>query len=115
MANEFEDFIQRGQRLQKAVEDVMGKLSTKEDRVDIAGGIVHLPAEFNQVARLANQAGLEGFEIIDVEYGVDIDALAGVHRIHASPCTEACAQLAQEWPDDIPVRVVLRYRRKEPA
>ena len=45
------------------------------DRVDLHGGIVHLPAEFREVARLANKAGLEGWQFVDAEIGVDLDAM----------------------------------------
>ena len=46
----------------------------RTDRVELHGGIVHLPAEFREVARLANQAGLEGWKFVDAEYGLDIAA-----------------------------------------
>lgn len=45
---------------------------TKTDRVELKGGVVHLPAEFREVAQKANLAGLEGWRISDVEYGLDI-------------------------------------------
>lgn len=44
------------------------------DRVEMLTGIVHLPAEFREVARFANAAGRDGFEVADVETGVDLKA-----------------------------------------
>jgi hypothetical protein len=44
------------------------------DQVPLEAGVVHLPAEFREVARLANKAGLEGYEFIDAETGIDADA-----------------------------------------
>jgi hypothetical protein len=46
----------------------------RKDRVEIKAGVVRLPEEFREVARLANRAGLEGFEVADVEYGLDLEA-----------------------------------------
>jgi len=43
------------------------------DRVEIQGGIIHLPAEFREVALLANAAGLEGWKLVDAEYGLDAE------------------------------------------
>jgi hypothetical protein len=42
----------------------------KTDRVTMQPGIVHLPAEFREVARLANEAGLAGIRFAGLEYGV---------------------------------------------
>jgi hypothetical protein len=45
----------------------------RKDVVTLKGGVAHLPAEFREVAVLANQAGLAGLELVDVEYGIDVD------------------------------------------
>lgn len=47
----------------------------RKDRVEIQGGVVHLPEEFRQVARLANQAGLEGWQVESVDYGLDLEKI----------------------------------------
>ena len=53
----------------------------KRDRVELHPGVAQLPEEFREVARLANQAGLEGFEVAEVEYGFDLEAARdGVFR-----------------------------------
>jgi hypothetical protein len=41
------------------------------DEIEINPGMVSLPEEFRQVARSANAAGLAGFEIENVDYGID--------------------------------------------
>ena len=46
----------------------------RTDRVPLEGCIVHLPAEFREVARLANQAGLEGWKFVDAEMKLDVAA-----------------------------------------
>lgn len=70
--------------------------STRRDQVEHQGGIVHLPAEFREVARLANRAGIDGFEFVDAFVGIDVDA----------------AQVARE-----PIRsfITITYRRNEAA
>jgi hypothetical protein len=47
----------------------------RKDRVAVPGGVVHLAEIFRQVARLANKAGLEGWEVAAVDYGLDLDAI----------------------------------------
>ena len=42
------------------------------DHVPLKAGIDHLPDAFREVARLANQAGLEGYRYLDAEVGIDI-------------------------------------------
>jgi hypothetical protein len=51
----------------------------KTDRVTMQGGIAHLPAEFRDVARLANEAGLAGIRLADLEYGVTAALWRGGH------------------------------------
>lgn len=54
-------------------------VAPRKDRVERKGGIIHLNAEFRQVAQLANRAGLEGYEVADVDVGMDlVSALARV-------------------------------------
>lgn len=43
------------------------------DRVELHAGIVHLPAEVREVARLANQAGLEGYRFVNADFGMHTD------------------------------------------
>jgi hypothetical protein len=51
------------------------------DRIEMPGGITHLPADFREVARLANLAGIEGYRVQDVEVGIDPQAaIAGEFR-----------------------------------
>jgi len=47
----------------------------RTDCVELEGGVAHLPAEFRAVARLANQAGLEGWKYLDLDYGLDLEAV----------------------------------------
>ena len=56
----------------REVEAVAG---ARVDRVEMLGGVYHLPAEFREVARLANRAGLEGYEVAEIEVGLDLDLL----------------------------------------
>lgn len=44
------------------------------DRVEMLGGVTHQPAELREVARLANLAGLDGFEVAGIEIGIDREA-----------------------------------------
>lgn len=52
----------------------MSPLELPRDRVEIPAGICHLPAVLRDIARLANQAGLKGFEVADVDVGLDAEA-----------------------------------------
>lgn len=53
------------------------------DRVEMLPGVVHLPAEFREVARLANLAGRDGFEVADLEIGMDVEAdLKGERHVY---------------------------------
>jgi hypothetical protein len=56
--------------------------TTRTERVEMKGGVVNLPAEFREVARRANRAGLEGYEMVDAEIGIDIEE---AQRILAHP------------------------------
>jgi hypothetical protein len=42
----------------------------KQDRVTMEPGVVRLPDEFREVARLSNEAGLAGIRFADLQYGV---------------------------------------------
>jgi hypothetical protein len=55
----------------------------REDSVEMLGGTAHLPEEFRQVARLANQAGLEGLTLVDVDYGIDTPKSLEALEFHA--------------------------------
>ena len=66
----------------------------RTDRVEMQGGVVHLPAEFREVARLANAAGLEGLEFVDAEFGLDV----------------AAAMAGDGFP---PSRILLTYKPRE--
>jgi len=68
----------------------------RTDRVEIQGGLIHLPAEFREVAALANRAGIESFEFADAEYDIQ--------------CPEPDPD--PEWPR---VYLVLTYRRRNHA
>ncbi len=48
--------------------------SDRIDRVELHGGVAHLPAEFREIARLANDAGMAGHEFLDAEVGMEIPA-----------------------------------------
>ncbi len=50
----------------------------RKDRIPMQGGITHLPAEFREVARLANQAGLEGYKFESLKIGIDTENLPAV-------------------------------------
>jgi hypothetical protein len=73
------------------------------DEIEMKAGIVHLPDEFRQVARAANAAGLAGFEVADVEYGMDTAA--------ARQLLDKCEPSMGEEIPRIPVRIKLSYRR----
>jgi len=47
------------------------------------GGVVHLPEEFRQVARLANAAGLRGLEVTKVDYGLDVEKSIAAEALRA--------------------------------
>jgi hypothetical protein len=57
----------------------------KKDQVQVHAVIVSvwLPAEFRKVARLANKAGLEGYEVVGVDYGLDMEAIREKGVLHA--------------------------------
>jgi hypothetical protein len=71
----------------------------RTDRVEHQGGVAHLPAEFREVARLANRAGLDGYEFVDAEVGVDLE--------------EARAALMSSSPAFPLVRIVITYRKTD--
>ena len=72
-----------------------------QDRVLISAGISETPANFREVARLANLAGLDGREIVDVEYGIDPFEFAG--QVRAGSLTDALT---------LPVYVKIVYRQR---
>jgi hypothetical protein len=74
-------------------------VSERKDRVDLQGGVVHLPAEYREVARKANQAGLEGYQYVDLEYGIDLQAAIDL-RFDSDDSFRK-----------IPVRVEISYRK----
>jgi len=45
------------------------------DEIEMQGGITHLPAEFREVAKKANAAGLAGFEVVGTEIGTDWESI----------------------------------------
>ncbi len=51
------------------------------DRIEVSAGLVHLPEEFRKVARAANDAGLLGYRVKDVSYGIDTAPGRSVHSI----------------------------------
>lgn len=76
---------------------------TRKDRIEISTGLIHLPEHFRQIARLANRAGLDGFEFVDAEYGIDLDeALDFISRKGSEPAD-----------DSITLRVLITYRKLE--
>ena len=83
--------------------------NARTDRVEMQGGIVHLPAEFvREVARLANRAGLEGFEVADVECGLHLDAIKALSE---RPAPEIEARLDDlPWPKS---RILITYKRRD--
>lgn len=46
------------------------------DRVEVIAGVTNISAQIRDVARLANAAGLDGFEVAGVEIGIDRESLA---------------------------------------
>jgi len=62
---------------QSAAANALVRELRRGDRVEMLGGVVHLPAEFREVARLANKAGLDGYEVVDVEVGMDVEGMRG--------------------------------------
>jgi hypothetical protein len=81
---------------------------TRKDRVEMQGGIVHLPAEFREVARLANRAGLEGYEFVDAECGLDLDAIKALSERPAAEIEAALDHLP--YPKS---RIEITYRKPE--
>lgn len=66
----------------------------RKDRIVLQPGTVHLPAEFREVAEKANKAGLEGYAVQDVFYGIDVDqARQGVDSIES--CVSITYQSAE--------------------
>jgi hypothetical protein len=80
-------------------------MSGRKDSVEMEGGITHLPAEFREVARLANRAGLDGFEIEDVDCGLDMDA---IHAIANAPDASKMGTPELPWPT---ARILITYRQ----
>jgi hypothetical protein len=84
-------------------------VSERKDSVEMQGGITHLPAEFREVARLANRAGLDGYEVVDVEWGVDLDeALKAIAEI--SPLDDVYLGREMPWPKS---RILITYAQME--
>jgi hypothetical protein len=70
------------------------------DEIEVKPGVVHLPKQFYQVAKAANAAGLAGFEVYDLDFGVDRDA-AREELLHPSG----------DEGFNLPCRIKLSYRR----
>lgn len=53
------------------------------DRVEVIAGVTNISAQIRDVARLANSAGLDGFEVADIETGLDTElAKVGEWRVY---------------------------------
>jgi hypothetical protein len=72
-------------------------MSDRSDHVELQAGSVHMPAAFREVARLANQAGLEGYRLVDADVGIDTEKW---------DCMEAAS---------IQSRVLITYEKVTPA
>jgi hypothetical protein len=70
--------------------------------IPVPGGITHLPDVFRQVAKSANVSGLNGFELIDVECCLDVEA---TKRYLADPTCDRRGPM--------PACVRLTYRRDD--
>lgn len=76
----------------------------RTDRVELKGGVANLPAEFREVARLANVAGLEGYELVDAEIGLDVEE---ARRVLAHPSFDSRMDAMN---DGLKSRMTLTYR-----
>ena len=76
----------------------------RRDYIEHQGGVVHLQGEFREVARLANRAGLNGYEVVDVELGLDIEEVRAA--LAASPGVSPT-------PAFPPSRILITYRKLE--
>lgn len=70
----------------------------RTDTIEIQAGIAHLPEEFREIARKANQAGLEGWKFVTADYGLD-SRLALV--LAGEPPTSR-VEITYEKPDEQP-------------
>lgn len=75
-------------------------MSDRIDRVDVHAGIVDIPERYRQIARLANQAGLDGYEFVDAEVGMDLAETIEILRQKSE---------GEAYPE-LKSRVVIRYR-----
>jgi len=75
------------------------RIGVFQERVRVPAGIVNLPTVFREIAKKANAFGLQGFEVLDVEYGLDIQK------------AKRYLLAGQEVPPDVPVYVTITYRK----
>jgi len=68
------------------------------DEIEVHGGITHLPAEFREVAKKANAAGLAGYEVVQTEIGTDWESIARIELYRR----------------EFRTRIQITYRKAEP-
>jgi len=51
----------------------MAQTFDRTERLEVPAGVANLPGFLRDLARQANRAGLEGYELIEAEYGLDVD------------------------------------------
>jgi hypothetical protein len=66
----------------------------KPDRIVIPPGLAHLNGAIREAIEKANRAGLEGYEITEVEIGIDVEA-ARKWLLGPQPLTEQGIRMPQ--------------------